>query len=1049
MSLLIENRSFEDGGIQLALSSTGVMVDSIQSRDEGKLAKLAEDLLEKNNFEAASDICSILIQISPENKAYHVNLGISLESQGRLGEAIDAFEMAHALDATWDEPMIRLGLFFLEIEDYSISIHWLKKALEVNPGSGPAISAYLRAVDKHCSAKEFNLATAEITLAARARSDAVANIVVAEYFAARGNLDRAIAAFDDARQFLGYLSDDDERVAIRQMEFRGENFGIEQALKMAELHLQLHPDDASVYLAKGFFEERSGDARAAIESFEVAYALNDGSARVAAKLGSALFTARLDAEAEPVLRSACDLNHDDPMPITLLGGLLFRNHRHAEARRLLEDAIPRFPGAIAMLAQAGTVLTSCGLQEEGYALLKRAEGLAPSDPAILRSLVTQYPYHPLSDGEGTLATAVAAATTLPLPATVPPVGASGKPKLRLGLLSGSFRTHPVSWLTIAAFEALNKDEFEIVCFSNSPLEPDWMTHRWRALSSRFEVVPSLCDTDLTAAMREAALDILIDLAGWGDSGRPDVIAARVAPVQIKWVGAQAQSTGIIAVDWYLTDRWETPAGYEKFYSERLLRLDDGYVCYSPPQYAPEVAPLPYERNGYITFGCFNNLAKITPSVIGSWARIMQRVPDSRLVLKTHQFSEEENRSRIYEAFSGFGIPHSRIELRGRSPHKEFLAEYADIDIALDPFPYSGGLTTVEALWLGVPTAAIAGESFASRHSASHMSNAGFPEWVFDCPQDAEDFLAGTAENMAKNGALAELRRELRSTVQRSPLVNSDKFAKSLSKALRFAWSTACGENSIESRFNGDIFSDVIPLRLVSKIRERIGSTTGLFPVSPPSQHARSALRDDGVFAEIVGDNYMPWAMEPESLSLLKRIAEHRRPKIILELGSGVSTAVLGSKVKEWGGRLVSLEQDADWARKTMSWVRQVGADSIVLHAPIKKVRYGTFGGEMGEVGFYDVDACGLDAELQGQKVDMLIIDGPSAGGVKGEPLARFPSLSVLGKFLAPGCVVSLDDALRDAELWIAERWISHSNVKEIGLSPIGKGVFLAEFKQPI
>ena len=156
---------------------------------------------------------------------------------------------------------------------------------------------------------------------------------------------------------------------------------------------------------------------------------------------------------------------------------------------------------------------------------------------------------------------------------------------------------------------------------------------------------------------------------------------------------------------------------EHVYSERPLRLPDGYVCYSPPPYAPDVVPLPALANGHITFGCFNNLAKITPRVIATWCAILHRVPDARLVLKTQQFSDEPTAERVRAAFAAHGIATGADRAaRPASGHRAFLGEYNDIDIVLDPFPYSGGLTTCEALWMGVPTVALPGEIFASRHS---------------------------------------------------------------------------------------------------------------------------------------------------------------------------------------------------------------------------------------------------------------------------------------------------------------------------------------------
>jgi protein O-GlcNAc transferase len=190
----------------------------------------------------------------------------------------------------------------------------------------------------------------------------------------------------------------------------------------------------------------------------------------------------------------------------------------------------------------------------------------------------------------------------------------------------------------------------------------------------------LNDKALAVKARELGIDILIDFGGYGEAGRMTACAYRLAPVQIKWVGMQNHSSGLAEMDWIITDRWETPPELEHVYSERQLRLPDGYVCYTTSPHAPDVGPLPALSNGHITFGCFNNLAKITPRVIATWCTILHRLPNARLVLKTHQLADPPTVERVLTVFAAHGIPSSRLRLRGPSGHRAFLAEYNDIDI---------------------------------------------------------------------------------------------------------------------------------------------------------------------------------------------------------------------------------------------------------------------------------------------------------------------------------------------------------------------------------
>jgi protein O-GlcNAc transferase len=339
----------------------------------------------------------------------------------------------------------------------------------------------------------------------------------------------------------------------------------------------------------------------------------------------------------------------------------------------------------------------------------------------------------------------------------------------------------------------------VVCLTQNTAPEDPLARRFRAVSRDWLEVEGMTDAALTDAARSREIDILIDLGGYGDAGRMPACANRLAPIQIKWVGMQSHSSGIPEMDWFLTDRWETPAGFEPLYTERLLRLPDGYVCYSPPPHAPDVVPLPALANGHITFGCFNNLAKITPRVIETWAAILRRVPDARLVLKTHQLSDGPTADGMRAAFTALGTAAHRLEMRGSSGHRAFMGEYGDIDIVLDPFPYSGGLTTCEALWMGVPTITLPGEIFASRHSMSHMSNAGLADWVAG---SIEAYVEMAVARAADVQALATLRVGLRDMVRHSPLCDAPRFGKNLGLALRQVWRAWCAENSIRPTVPG-------------------------------------------------------------------------------------------------------------------------------------------------------------------------------------------------------------------------------------------------------
>jgi protein O-GlcNAc transferase len=565
----------------------------------------------------------------------------------------------------------------------------------------------------------------------------------------------------------------------------------ETLLAWLDVAVDEDPLDPVVMTARGVLLDQLGRRPEALDALETATALAPDAKIPAIVLGDMLARSNRLREADAALRRASELDPDNQEIRNALATVLFRMHRHAEARAELLASIERNGEQVNELCNLAIATSCLGLQHESVELARRAIVIAPNLALPRRALCNALPY---SDGitGGELLTALKECSDRLPRASLPPFANTRDPDrpLVIGLLSGSLKTHPVGWLTVAGFETLDPAAFAVICLAQNGAQ-DWIACRFRALASEWHDVDALNDKALAMKARALGLDILIDLGGYGDGARMAACAYRLAPVQLKWVGMQNHSSGLAEMDWIITDRWETPAELEHVYTERPLRLPDGYVCYSPPPYAPDVVPLPALANGHITFGCFNNLAKITPRVIATWCTILHHLPTARLVLKTHQFSDAPTSERVLAAFAAHGVPPSRIELRGPSGHRAFLGEYNDIDIVLDPFPYSGGLTTCEALWMGVPTVAIPGETFASRHSESHLSNAGLADWV------APDIAAYIQLAIAKASdipTLAVLRSGLRAQVKASPLCDAPRFGRNLGSALRFVWQEWCAQN---------------------------------------------------------------------------------------------------------------------------------------------------------------------------------------------------------------------------------------------------------------
>jgi protein O-GlcNAc transferase len=560
--------------------------------------------------------------------------------------------------------------------------------------------------------------------------------------------------------------------------------GASEAVRLEALGEQ-DPLNPMPHIARGLILDRLGLLDHAIDALETAVALAPAAKEPIAILAGVLSHSTLAHQAEAALRKALTLDPLSPRLMNDHATVLMRLHRHAESRAILKDVLRRFGPRMPVICNLANATVCLGAQDDAVELARAAIALEPEAVLPRQTLATTLPYQDGITGMELLRASRDCANLLPrgsLPALVKAPGPD-RP-LTIGLLSGTLRSHPVGWLTVAGFEHLDPEQFHVICLSYPPPGTDPVAMRFLALAQSWENVNKLDDEALARRTRELGIDILIDLGGYGDAGRMPACARRLAPAQIKWVGMQNHSTGMAEIDWFVTDRWETPPALERLYSERMLRMPDGYVCYTPPPHAPDVVPAPVLRNGYVTFACFNNLAKITPRAIETWCRILDALPGSRLVLKTHQLSDARTAAMFLRSFCRQGIDPSRIETRGSSPHRQFLASYNEIDIVLDPFPYSGGLTTCEALWMGVPTVTLPGEIFASRHSVSHLSNAGYADWV---AHDTADYIDIALRWGRDPAGLGTLRAAMRDQVRASPLCDAPRFGRALGQALRHAW----------------------------------------------------------------------------------------------------------------------------------------------------------------------------------------------------------------------------------------------------------------------
>jgi len=367
----------------------------------------------------------------------------------------------------------------------------------------------------------------------------------------------------------------------------------------------------------------------------------------------------------------------------------------------------------------------------------------------------------------------------------PPLPLPGRPlqaPLRVGFMSSDFCDHPVGLYLLPLLKALDRTAVEPVLFCLGGRD-DMTTGELRALAEWHDI-RGMDHASAVIWLRRHALDVMVDLAGHTAGNGLPILARRVAPLQISWLGYFA-TTGLAAMDAVLMDRWHVPAGQEGFFTERVVRLPGSRFCYQSVPFAPDVATPPVLQRGFVTFGSFNNTAKYNPAVYDAWAAILRAVPRSRLLLKWATFADPHLCAQVQQEFAALGIEGDRLELRAASFHRDMLLQYNDVDIALDPFPFSGGHTSCEALWMGLPVVTLPGERPVSRQTLGFVASLNHARWLQEwVASDLDDYVRKAVALAGDAGGLTAVRQSLRGTLRASPLMDATAFARGWTQAVR-------------------------------------------------------------------------------------------------------------------------------------------------------------------------------------------------------------------------------------------------------------------------
>jgi protein O-GlcNAc transferase len=710
------------------------------------------------------------------------DLALQKHQAGRLAEAEALYRQILAAQPKHADALHLLGVIAQQVGRHDLAVELIRQAIVLKPNNAIAYSnlgAAYRANGRHDDAMAACHRALELD-----PNYPNSHLNLGNTLMDRGQLDEAVEAYRRALQVKpDYLeAHNNLGNALREL---GQ---FDEAIPACRRALQLKPDFPESLINLGAALAGKGQLDEAIAVFRRALELKPDYAKAHNNLGNALRDRGQSDEAVSACRRALELKPDYPGAQYNLGKALRDRGEIDEAVAAFRHALelkPNFPDAYGDL---GTVLRDRGQLDEAIAAYRHALQLKPGYAPAHSDLVLALHLHPSRD-----ARAISEEHQRwnrqfsdPVKQFIRPYANDRNPerRLRIGYVSPDLRDHAAGRYALPLFERHDHEQFEIVCYSGVA-QPDWMTERFRALSQRWRTTIGVPDARLAEMIREDAVDILVDLSLHTGINRLPVFARQPAPVQVAWLG-YAGSTGLPSIGYRLTDSHMDPPGEKPIWSaEEPVRLPDCWCCYQTVGESPEINALPALSAEGVTFGSLNNFAKVNEGVLALWARVLEAVQGSRLLMLCPRGITRE---RVRTFFGERGITAERVELVSFLPRWEFLELYQRIDLALDPFPYNGMATTCDALWMGAPVLTLPGEMAISRAGWSLLSCIGLGELAASSEEDYVRIAVELAGDLAR---LAELRSTLRARMSASPLMDAPRFARNVEAAYRFMWERWC------------------------------------------------------------------------------------------------------------------------------------------------------------------------------------------------------------------------------------------------------------------
>ena len=750
--------------------------------------------------------------------------GMELEQQGRPEEALRRYDQAIALAPDLARAHFNRGTILLDRGDAQDALAAFAKAVQYKPDSAGAHfnigSAHARLAQHEAAARAYRRALAfkpefvdaEVALGATLEELGQDEAAVESYRRALKIKPDHTEAHEKRVDLLKRLGRSSElAIAYRQMlELDPDNVDwlnnlgavqrkqglFKDAATSFRRALLASPEDALAHNNLGATFRSLGQLTDAAESYRRALEIQPNFIEAHHNLGNLLAELGQVKLSVSSYRQALAINPDFAESLTAMGAVFQSQGQFDEAVECHRRALAIKPDYAQAHSNLGNALQDLGQLESSLESTRRALELQPDFTEAHNNLLFVHNYLADQPVAHLLARAsrfgnIVARRARPAQAwdNTP----DSRRRLRVGVVSGDLCIHPVGYFLEAVVAAMKTSAVSLELFAYPTRTcDDELSQRLKACCRAWHPLVGLSDEHAAGLIREDGIDILIDLSGHTAHNRLPLFAWKPAPVQLSWLGYFA-TTGVQAMDYLLADPWTLPASEEVNFTEKIWRLPETRLCFTPPPSNIAVSPLPALSNGHVTFGCFNNLTKMNSTVVALWAQILKAVPSSRLFLKARQLMQASARREAIDRFAAHGIEPGRLILEDYVPRENYLAAYQKVDIGLDPFPFPGGTTTVEALWMGVPVLTLTGDRFLSRQGVGLLMNAGLPEWV---AKDPSDYVARAVSHAGDLQALARLRAGLRQQVLASPIFDAPRFAGHFEAALRGMWQLWCEQNPI-------------------------------------------------------------------------------------------------------------------------------------------------------------------------------------------------------------------------------------------------------------